>query len=102
MEDLQGGEKMFVYKFSPRPDRAAVADVFAALCTYGKRTLLCAALADADHPAGTLEMLLPGLFLGRFSRFSEEAMAGEAGIDTEQWRLFCERVAAWHDGQAAG
>ncbi len=103
VEDLQAGEKMFVFKFSPRPDEAAVLHLFDALCTYGPRTLLCAALADADHPAGTLEMLRPGLFLGRFTKFTEEAMAGEAGIDTEQWRLFCERVAAWHDAlRAAG
>ncbi len=99
VEDLQAGEKMFVFKFSPRPDAATVLHLFEALCTYGQRTLLCATLADADHPAGTLEMLRPGLFLGRFSKFTEEAMAGEAGIDTEQWRLFCERVAAWHDAR---
>ena len=101
MEDLQSGEKMFVFKFSPRAEAAVVLQLFEALRTHGERTLLCAMLADAAHPAGTLDMLRPGLFVGRFSKFTEEGTSGETGIDTEQWRVFCERVAAWHDAQPA-
>ena len=101
MEDLQSGEKMFVFKFSPRADEAVILQLFEALRTHGERTLLCAMLADAAHPAGTLDMLRPGLFVGRFSKFTEEGTSGETGIDTEQWRVFCEQVAAWHDAQPA-
>ncbi len=101
MEDLQSGEKMFVFKFSPRAEEAVILQLFEALRTHGERTLLCAMLADSAHPAGTLDMLRPGLFVGRFSKFTEEGTSGETGIDTEQWRVFCEQVAAWHDAQPA-
>jgi hypothetical protein len=63
--------------------------------------LLGVALADADHPPGTLEMKRPGLFLGRTGMFMGVGGATGAGIDTQLWRSLCEQVAAWRDRQYA-
>ncbi len=97
LEDLQAAEKIFVYKFSVRPEDELLDRLFASLQTYAACTLLCVTRADSDHPAGTIETIRPGLLLGHATMFMESATGGETGIDTNQWRLFCEAAAAWHD-----
>jgi tetratricopeptide (TPR) repeat protein len=101
LEDLRAGEKIFVFKLArslATPE--ALTRLHDAILRYSNSTLLCVTLADEEHPKGTLEMLRPGLFLGRAGTFMGLGRAGAAGIETQQWRLFCEQVAQWHD-QAA-
>ena len=95
LEDLRVGEKIFVYKLGRK--QAATANLIRlhdAMRRFSKCTLLCVTLEDEVHPKGMLEMLRSGLFLGRAATVLGE---GGAGIDTEQWRIFCEQVAAWQD-----
>ncbi len=100
LEDLEQANKILVYKITTDEKPEALDALFEALQRYGKCTLLCAMMQDAGHPRGTVEMRRPGLFVGRASMFMGGAPGGDAGIDAELWRYFCEYVAAWHDEQA--
>jgi tetratricopeptide (TPR) repeat protein len=101
LEDLEQAEKIFVFKMTHDVGEAAFDALFNALRAYGDCVLLGVALADADHPPGTLEMKRPGLFLGRTGMFMGVGGAAGAGIDTQLWRSLCEQVAAWRDRQHA-
>jgi tetratricopeptide (TPR) repeat protein len=101
LEDLAQAEKIFVFKMTHDVGEAAFDALFDALRAYGDCVLLGVALADAEHPPGTLEMKRPGLFLGRTGMFMGLGGASGAGIDTPLWRSLCEQVAAWRDRQHA-
>jgi predicted Zn-dependent protease len=102
LEDLRAGEKIFVFKAGRRQATPeALNALFEALRGWSEATLLCVTMEDEAHPRGRLDMLRPGLFLGRMGSFMGVGRAGAAGIDTDQWRIFCERVAGWHDAARA-
>jgi tetratricopeptide (TPR) repeat protein len=69
LEDLESGEKIFVYKSQlPLPD----ADVLAirdAVLSYGPNTLLYVRTSEGDRPPGTVEPTSPGLLTGYIDRF---------------------------------
>jgi predicted Zn-dependent protease len=97
IEDLEQAEKIFVFKLAEYEGQPPLDRLFEAMRTYGPTTLLCVALADSDHPGGTLEMLRPGLFLGRVSMFGNAGISAARGLDLPAWRSICEAVAVWHD-----
>ncbi len=98
LEDLQAGEKIYVFKWTRDLDRPLLGRLFAALKTYRPDcTLLCVTLAKARRPKGRLDMPEPGLFVAATNSFMDAGLRGERGIDTDQWRHYCEQVAAWHD-----
>jgi tetratricopeptide (TPR) repeat protein len=101
LEDLQAGNKIYVFKVSQRVRPKHLHRLFAALRTYGDCVLLCNTLADAEHPKGSLEMLEEGLFLGRSDSFMDTGIGGRTGVDADQWRAFCEQVAAWRAARLA-
>ncbi len=101
IEDLHLAEKIFVFKVHQFTGLAPLERLFDALRTYGPCTLLCMTLADEEHEGGTVEMVRPGLFVGRVSMFGNAGLTAARGIDTHAWLRVCETVAAWHDGALA-
>ncbi|MCO6415446.1 hypothetical protein JYK14_04540 [Siccirubricoccus sp. KC 17139] len=69
LEDLAEGEKILVHAEYGPPRPEARQRLFRAVRRHGPNTLLYVVLADAAHPSGTLEVLEPGLMLGRLDGF---------------------------------
>jgi predicted Zn-dependent protease len=99
IEDLHAAEKVFIYKFAMKFDEDALRRMFAAVRTYGPCTLLCVTFADQNHPNGELQMLEPGLFVGRTGMFMDAVVPDEQGVDTQTWFAHCRDVVAWHKAQ---
>jgi hypothetical protein len=92
-EDLAEGEKIFVYHGMGRLGGADALPLVTALRRYGPNTLLWVELADADHPAGTVEPAGTGLLKGYIDRFAPGEDAHDLSLDCwiaicrEAWRL---------------
>jgi hypothetical protein len=91
MEDIAGGEKIFVIKRSPPLRPEEVLPVYAALNELGSNWLLWMVPEDAAHKAGTVEVLLPGLLRGYVDRFAPHQDAHDLSMPV--WTAVCE--AAW-------
>ncbi len=101
IEDIEQATKIFVFKMTEEVEPEALDALFDALRRQGDVVLLGVTLASEAHPAGSLVMLRPGLFLGRVGMFMGHNGADGAGIDLPLWRRFCEDVARWRDQQGA-
>ena len=101
IENLHAAEKVFIYKFAMKFDEAALRRMFASLRKYGPCTLLCVTFADQNHPKGELQMLEPGLFVGRTGMFMDAVVPDEHGVDTDMWFRHCRDVVSWHQAQRA-
>ena len=101
IEDLHAAEKVFIYKYATKFDPAALRAMFAAVRRYGPCTLLCLTLADTAHPKGSIEMLEPGLFVGRTGMFMDAVVPELQGVDTETWFAHCQHAVAWHAASRA-
>jgi hypothetical protein len=93
-EDLTEAEKIFVYHGMGRLGGADDAlPLMMVLRRYGPSTLLWVELADADHPAGTVEQAGAGLLKGYIDRFAPGEDAYDLSLDCwiaicrEAWRL---------------
>ena len=92
-EDLAAAEKIFVYHGMGRLSDADATLLVTALRRYGANTLLWVELADADHPAGTVEWAGTGLLKGYIDRFAPGEDAHDLSLDCwlaicrEAWRL---------------
>jgi hypothetical protein len=95
LEDVTNGEKIFVIKrLDPlRPEE--VLPIYVALNEPRRNRLLWVVPADATHPSGTVEVLLPGLLRGYVDRFAPYENAPDLSLSA--WLAVCE--AAW---RAAG
>ena len=58
-----------------------------ALKRHGKARLLWVALAEQDRPAGTVEVVMPGLLKGYIDRFAPGANAHDLSFDG--WLRVC-------------
>jgi hypothetical protein len=87
LEDLEAGEKIFVFKGMGALADEAVFPLAAALRRHGPNTLLALTLADDTHRAGTVEARAPGFLIGYLDRFAP----GEDAHDflLEQWVAVC-------------
>ncbi len=101
IENLHAAEKVFIYKFAMKFDEDALRRMFAAVRTYGPCTLLCVTFADQNHPSGELQMIEPGLFVGRTGMFMDAVVPDEHGVDTRTWFAHCRAVVEWHKAQRA-
>lgn len=106
MEELEAAEKIFVYRFAGPVSEEEILPLHMALNKYGPVTLLWVVLAERDRPAGTVEVLMPGLLKGYIDRFAPEDNAHDLSFDG--WLRVCanacaldrlERLAAGADGQ---
>ena len=91
MRDIGAGEKIFVLKRSPALRPEEVLPVYATLNETARNWLLWMVPADAGHPAGSVEILLPGLMRGYIDRFAPLEDAHELSL--RAWTAVCE--AAW-------
>jgi hypothetical protein len=97
-EEMELGEKVFVFKGM---GAAAEEDVFplaAWLRRYGPNTLLLVTLADAAHPPGSVERRQAGFFVGYVERFAPGENAYDFLLD--QWVAVCRQVLLAHRADA--
>jgi hypothetical protein len=90
MEDIAGGEKIFVVKRTPALRPEEVLPLFTALNQTRRNWLLWMVPADAKHNAGTVEMPLPGLLRGYIDRFAPVDNAHDLSLPV--WTAICEGV----------
>ncbi len=95
MEDLEAGNKIFVYRLTDRTLTATELErLRVAMRSYGDNTLLYVRREDATHPNGTVELAAPGLLVGYIDRFKVSA-GGEicAALPAASWHTVCRN--AW-------
>jgi len=96
VEDLEQGNKIFVYRLTDRNLSEAELDrLHAAMRVYGDNTLLYVRYETAEHPNGTVELDKPGLIVGYIDRFRLSPADEIAAVPpTESWLTICQN--AWH------
>jgi len=87
MEELDGTEKIFVYKFFSMVNEAEIFALYLALNRRSPATLLWTVVAEPDRPAGTVEVLMPGLLKGYIDRFAPSDNAHDLSFDG--WLRVC-------------
>jgi len=100
VEDLTSGEKIFVYRSMTPISQAQATRLLDAVRGYGPSTLLWMELADARHPAGTVEKLAPGLLRGRMDRFAPGSNAHDFSF--ECWEKVCRAAYAVWKSEPSG
>ena len=91
LEDIAAGEKIFVVKRAEPLRPEEILPIYTTLNEQGRSWLLWVVLADATHPSGTVEVLLPGLLRGYIDRFAPYDDAHDIALPA--WTSVCE--AAW-------
>ena len=92
LEDVAAAEKTLVLKFPSYSDPNSLWPLVESLRAHGPCTLLCAAQANAANPAGTLEAIKPGVFVGRLYMSTNTAVNTPRGMDTDGWHGLCSAV----------
>ena len=87
LEDLRLGETIFIYKRNEALREQDVLPLHAALNRFAANTLLFVTTADAAHPPGTVERLMPGLLRGYIDRFAPQENAHDLSL--ERWLAVC-------------
>lgn len=90
IEDLEDPEHIFVFKSFKETSAERAKALHAAMRRYGPATLLFAVEAGA-RPAGSVEEIQPGLFLGAIDRFSHPGK-GWDHLHWDTWRAVCDEV----------
>jgi len=92
MEELAAGEKIFVYKRNASVSEEEILPLHMALNRYGENTLLWVLPAVPDRPAGTVEVMMPGLLKGYIDRFAPDINAHDFSFDG--WLRVCANACA--------
>jgi hypothetical protein len=87
IEELEIGEKIFVYKRNGPVSEAEILALYLALNQFGPNTLLWVVPADPRRPAGTVEVMLDGLLKGHIDRFAPDENAHD--LSFESWIKLC-------------
>ena len=87
MEELQVAEKIFVYKRNTVVSEEEILPLYMSLACYGDNTLLWVVPAETDRPAGTVEVVMPGLLKGYIDRFAPDDNAHDFSF--EGWLHVC-------------
>ena len=87
MEELEGSDKIFVYKFSAPVTEEEVLPLHMALNQRSETTMLWVVPFERDRPAGTVEVLKPGLLKGYIDRFAPSHNAHDLSFDG--WLKVC-------------
>ena len=87
IEDLEEAGKIFVYRGMHRLPQPLVLRLVAAVRTYGPATLLWVEQQDRDHPASSVEWIVPGLLKGYIDRFAPAENAHALSLDC--WIAIC-------------
>ena len=87
VDELTEGEKLFVYKRNaPVPDEE-ILPLLMSLRRHGDNTLLWVVPTERNRPAGSVEVLMPGLLKGYIDRFAPEDNAHDFSF--ENWMKVC-------------
>ena len=97
LEELEAAEKIFVYQFGDSVSEEEILPLFLALNRHGRATLLWVVLAEQDRPAGTVEVVMPGLLKGYIDHFAPAANAHDLSFDG--WLRVCANACALADLQ---
>ena len=87
MEDLESTDKIFIYKFGSGVSEEEILPLHMALNRYGEAMLLWVVPAERDRPAGTVEVVMPGLLKGYIDRFAPDDNAHDFSFDG--WLRVC-------------
>ena len=87
LDDLKNADKIFVCKRNAPLTEQEVLPLHAALNRFGRNTLLWVVSADAEHPAGAVDRLVPGLLRGYIDRFAPYEDAHDLSLAT--WLSIC-------------
>jgi hypothetical protein len=90
IEDLEEGQKIFVYKDLRRTlARTLVDRIHRAVRAFGENTFLYVGYAGGDHPPESVEVVGPGLLLGYTDRFAFSPEDVNLGPADRQWLAIC-------------
>jgi hypothetical protein len=87
IEELEATDKIFVYKFGSAASEEEILPLSMALNRHSDATLLWVVPAERDRPAGTVEVMMPGVFKGYIDRFAPENNAHDLSFDG--WLRVC-------------
>jgi hypothetical protein len=87
MEELDGTNKIFVYKFGSAVTEEEILPLHMALNRRSETTLLWVVPAERDRPPGTVEVLMPGLLKGYIDRLAPNDNAHD--LSFEGWLRVC-------------
>lgn len=87
IEELQAGEKIFVYKRDAMIAEEEILPLHMSVNRYAENTLLWVMPAEPDRPAGTVEVVRPGLLKGYIDRFAPDNDAHDFSFDG--WLRIC-------------
>jgi len=87
MEELESTDKIFVYKLASGVSEEEILPLFIALNRYADATLLWVVPAERDRPAGTVEVVMPGVLKGYIDRFAPDTNAHDFSFDG--WLRVC-------------
>lgn len=91
-EDLENGDKIWVWKSLDTTRREQVESLLDAVRSLGPNTLLWVTEADDDHPVGMVEKLAPDFLKGYVRRLATHPYLTD--IELEPWYAVCRRVDA--------
>jgi hypothetical protein len=91
VDELDAGEKIFVFKRGSPVPEAEILPLFMALNKRRPNTLLWVVPEEPGRPAGTVEVLMNGLLKGYIDRFAPQDNAHDFSF--EAWVRLC--VHAW-------
>jgi hypothetical protein len=87
MEELEATDKIFIYKFAAGVSEEEILPLYMALNRYSDAMLLWVVAAERDRPAGTVEVVMPGLLKGYIDRFASDDNAHDFSFDG--WLRVC-------------
>jgi hypothetical protein len=87
VEDLEAGEKTFVFKGMSAMPEEEVFPLAMAIRRYGANSLLFVTLSDESHRGGTVEARAPGFLVGYIDRFAPGDNANDLLLG--QWVKIC-------------
>jgi hypothetical protein len=97
IEDLQAGEKIFVFKLFERTlTDGQLQTLFSALNAYGPNSLLYVRYEDPAHPTGTVVQVQQRLFVGYIGGFSVAPNGEPRRPDMVSWLKICSEAFRLH------
>jgi hypothetical protein len=94
IEELEAGEKIFVYRYGEHAATEEILPLLMALTRHGPATLLWVVPAERGRPAGSVEVLMPGLMKGYIDRFAPQDNAHDLSFDG--WLRLCANACVLH------
>jgi tetratricopeptide (TPR) repeat protein len=90
VQDLENGEKIFVYRLVSRDLAPTELDRFeAALRQYGKPTLMCVNYANEESAHGSISRYSPHVIVASIDRFQFDRKGNRLGPANESWLTVC-------------